>query len=539
MDLYDLQCHRIGPATCPLIRLTVFYWLGYDQRQCDAKMTTIEQAIAARQQGHFEAAEKACRDLIRDEPDNGAALNLLGALLLETGRAAEAEIVIRKCLTIDPESDVALHNLGLALGATGRTDQALHYFARAIANQPDFVNAYYNLGLALQTCGRAEEAAAVYGRAIHIKPDHAHALNNLALIHHGAGRLAEAISLYRRALAADPDIETTRANLGGALLVCGEQEEAAAVFREALARNPRDPLANYSLAQADYQARDIEKSTQKLVTALEGLRARSDWLRHVSSSASQIPIYDIVRYREALGAVTNVLAQAGLEACLFGGTLLGALRDGDFIAFDKDMDFAVDAGVTPTQLDAALSRDRRFRRTTELADDAVIDCYTFNENVAIDFFRLNPDGETIWCGLHWRGQLVKWRHRRFGLQDYFFLGVPTKIPEDPDFFLTEVYGDWRTPNPYFAPWASPNMDGGFPPVARCMAYANIFKAAWSGDQRRAIDLCRQALALDPGNDLVADIRLRMIETQTQPSSGPLSSQGSVLGTLDDAFDNQT
>jgi len=72
-----------------------------------------------------------------------------------------------------------------------------------------------------------------------------------------------------------------------------------------------------------------------------------------------------------------------------------------------------------------------------------------------------------------------------------------------------------------------------------MAYANIFKAAWSGDQRRAIDLCRQALALDPGNDLVADIRLRMIETQTQPSSGPLSSQGSVLGTLDDAFDNQT
>lgn len=265
---------------------------------------------------------------------------------------------------------------------------------------------------------------------------------------------------------------------------------------------------------------------------------RSDWLRHVSASASQIPIYDIARYREALSTVMKALAEAGLDACLFGGTLLGALRDGNFIAFDKDMDFGIDARVTPAQLDAVLSRDPRFRRVTELAEDAMIACYFFNDNVAIDFFRLYADGETIWCGLHWRGQLVKWRHRRFGLRDHEFLGVPTKIPEDPEFFLAEVYGDdWRTPNPYFAAWASPNMDGGFPPVARCLAYANIFKAAWSGDRRRAIDLCRQALALNPGNELVADIRQRVLEAQ--PSSGPSSSQAAVLGTLDDAFDDLT
>jgi Flp pilus assembly protein TadD len=501
-------------------------------------MTMIEQAIAARQQGHFEAAEKACRAIVMDQPDNCPALNLLGVLLLETGRPAEAESVVRKSLELEPDSHAALHNLGLALGATGRPEQALHYFARAIVYRPDFVDAYYNLGLALQTCDRAEEAAAVYGRAIQIKPDHAHALNNLALLHHVAGRSMEAIALYRRALAADPDIETTRANLAGVLFASGEKDEAAAIFREALTRNPRDPLANYSLAQVDFQAQDIVASTQKLVAALEGLRGNDGWLRHVSPSASQIPTYDTARYREALGSVMQLLADAGLEACLFGGTLLGALRDGDFIAFDKDMDFAIDASVTPAQLAAALSRDLRFRRTTGLADDAVLDCYFFNDNVAIDFFRLYPEEETIWCGLHWRGQLVKWRHRRFGLKDHSFLGVPTKIPEDPEFFLVEVYGDdWRTPNPYFAGWASPNMDGGFPPVARCMAYANIFKAAWSGDRLRAVDLCRQALALDPGNILVADIRDRMIAAQ--PASGPSSPQAAVLGTLDDAFDDLT
>jgi hypothetical protein len=117
--------------------------------------------------------------------------------------------------------------------------------------------------------------------------------------------------------------------------------------------------------------------------------------------------------------------------------------------------------------------------------------------------------------------------------------VPTKIPEDPEFFLSEVYGDWRTPNPYFAAWASPNMDGGFPPVARCIAYANIFKAAWSGDRPRAIDLCRQLLALDPGNTLVADIRLRLLAAQERVPSGPSATQGAFLGSLEDAFDNLT
>jgi Tfp pilus assembly protein PilF len=525
------------PATRRFIRLILSCRLCYDQQQCDAKMTTIEQAIAARQQGHFQAAEKACRAIITNQPNNGPALNLLGALLLETGRATEAEIVIRKSLEIDPDSHAALHNLGLVLGATGRPDQAQHYFARAIVKRPDFVDAYYNLGLALQSCGKPEEAAAVYRRTISLQPDHASALNNLALIHHGREQLTEAVALYRRAIAANPDIETTRANLGSALLALGERENANAMFRDALARNPRDPLSNYVLAQVDFLGQDIGESTLKLTAALEGLRERSDWLRHGSPDASRIPAYNMPRYREALSAVMVALAAAGIEACLLCGTLLGAMRDGDFIWFDKDMDFGIDASVTPFQLDAALSRDPRFRRTTGLADDVILPSYRFDDSVAIDFFRLYPEGETLWYGLYWHGQLVKWRHRRFVLQDFIFLGIPTKIPDDHDLYLTEAYGDWRTPNPYFAVWASPNIEGGFPPVSRCIAYANIFKAAWSGDRKRAIDLCDQALALDPDSALVADMRRRMIAAQRQIQPWPSAPQSALLGALDDPFDD--
>ena len=403
--------------------------------------------------------------------------------------------------------------------------------------RPDFVDAYYNLGLALQSCGKIEEAEAVYRRTITLQPRHAAALNNLALIHHDREQLADAVALYREAILADPDIETTRANLAAAYLALGERESAYAIFAEALARNPCDPLANYVLAQVDFLAENIAASTLKITAALEGLQTRSDWLQHSAPDASRIPAYDMPKYREALGAVAGLLTASGIEVCLLCGTLLGATRDGDFIWFDKDMDFGIDASVTPAQLDAALSRDSRFQRKTRLSDDVIVPCYMFDDRVAIDFFRLHPEGETLWYGLYWRGQLVKWRHRRFALRDFVFLGIPTKIPDDPDLYLTEAYGDWRTPNPYFAAWASPNIDDGFPPVSRCIAYANIFKAAWRGDRKRAVDLCAQALALDPGNTLVADIRERMLAAQSPVQPMPSTPQSALLGALDDAFDN--
>jgi hypothetical protein len=307
------------------------------------------------------------------------------------------------------------------------------------------------------------------------------------------------------------------------------------VFDEALERDPRDPLAHYILAQTDYLSGDVAHATEKLLVALDALITRTGWLTHAAAGSRWIPLIDVESFRQALVAVLELTSAAGLDVCLLCGTLLGAIRDGDIIRHDKDIDLGIDASVTPIMLDAVMSKDDRFQRGTSLADDTVVPYYVFN-NIAIDFFRLYREKDLLWYGLTWHGHLVRFRHQPFGLRDFTFLGVPTKIPEDTECYLVEAYGeDWRTPDPYFAAWASPNIIGGLTPVCRCLAYGNIFKAAWSGDASRALRYCEQALALDPGDRRIAALR-DILNTHSARLSAP---QGSFLAAPGDPFDAPT
>ena len=443
--------------------------------------------------------------------------------------------MLRQCLARDASAADTLHNLGLARAAQGHFGEASSLFARAIGQHPGYVSAYYNLALALQADGHVERAAAVYERVIALQPDHAQAWNNLGIIHHGKNDLETACWRYRRALEADPEIETTRANLASALQSLGDASAAAALFDEALRRDPHDPLAHYILAQIDYLSGDVVHATEKLIVALDALITRTGWLTHAAPDSRAIPLIDVESFRQALAAVLELTSAASFDVCLLCGTLLGAIRDGDIIRHDKDIDLGIDAAVTPAMLDAVMSKDDRFQRGTSLADDTVLPYYVY-KNIAIDFFRLYREEDTLWYGLTWRGHLVRYRHQPFGLRDFTFLGVTTKIPEDSECYLVEVYGeDWRTPDPYFAAWASPNIEGGFPPVCRCLAYANIFKAAWSGDAARARRYCEQALALDAGDTRVAALR-DILNTHSARLSMPWSS---FLQTPGDPFDAPT
>jgi Flp pilus assembly protein TadD len=494
----------------------------------------LEKAVVHRRQGRLQASETICRAIIADDPDNQQALQLLGALFLETGRPHEAESVLRKCAAADESSAEVLHNLALSRAAQGELHEAAHLFARAIVLRPDYPSAYYNLALALQAQGEADKAAAVYRRVVALEPNHAEAWNNLGILSHAKGELKEACEHYKRARAANPDVESAGTNLASALRALGDHEGAKAVFDGVLARNPRDPLAHYVLAQIDYIAGDVAHSTEKLALALDALVEKPRWLGHAAPGVRQVPHYDMTRYRQTFEAVVERLNAAKIDFSLLCGTLLGAIRDGDFIRHDKDMDFGIEAAVTPAMIDAALSPDPRFRRTGSLADDNILPSYYFEEYAAIDFFRLYREEDFLWYGLYWGGILVQWRHRAFGYREFTFLGLPVKIPDDSERYLRECYGEnWRTPDPYFATWASPNTVGGFPPVCRCLAYANIFKASWSGDRDRALRYCEQALVLDPQDKRVAALR-DMLRAQ---SSRFGSAQRSVLEALDDPFDN--
>jgi Flp pilus assembly protein TadD len=171
----------------------------------------LRQALASLRAGRAEEAESLLRELLRLQPQDAGARQLLGIVLLELGRPAPA------LLELD------------AVAPLLSTSPALHY----------------NRGIALAALGRLEEAAAAYERACVLKPDLAQAQANAGKVLRALGsRLLEsmqdeaAIAAFERALAHDPASWLAHNQRGVALHRLGRAEEALAAFDSALALRP-------------------------------------------------------------------------------------------------------------------------------------------------------------------------------------------------------------------------------------------------------------------------------------------------------------
>jgi hypothetical protein len=143
-----------------------------------------------------------------------------------------------------------------------------------------------------------------------------------------------------------------------------------------------------------------------------------------------------------LAALSDALSEVGLPHFVSGGTLLGAVRDGDFIPWDWDVEVSVRSEEAVGRLDdavAALSR-HGFSVGAVERDEANLKVVAHREGATFEV-----------RGYRRRGEL---RVRRdFRTRERFFAGAaevtlrgrtyPCLGPVDE--YLADRYGDWRTP----------------------------------------------------------------------------------------------
>ena len=232
----------------------------------------MQKAIHHHQNGNIQQAELIYREVLKVEPKNVYALNLLGVIAKQTGQYELAVRLFRKALKIKPNFEeaynnlgntflklenqdeaagcfrhalainpyrAAIHNnLGNVLNERGQVNEAAACYRKALALEPNYANAYNNLGKLLKNQGDLDQAAACYRKALAIKPDLVEACNNLGNVLNEQGQLSAAIASYKKAVALKPDYAKAYNNLGRVLKDQGRLDEAIAVFRKALALGP-------------------------------------------------------------------------------------------------------------------------------------------------------------------------------------------------------------------------------------------------------------------------------------------------------------
>ena len=230
----------------------------------------IDLALRHHAAGRLSEAESIYQRILQTDPNQPAALHLLGVIAHQMGKNDVAVDLITKALAIAPSLAEAQSNLGLALQGLGRLEEAVASYRKALAIKPDYAEAHNNLGNALTELGQSEEAVASFCKALAIRPNYAEAHNNLGIALHGLGKINEAVASYHKSLAIAPDYADALYNLCEAFEGANDTEGLRETVNKARQNCPEDP--RFALREAQLLKRDGEYESARAVleTAGEG-----------------------------------------------------------------------------------------------------------------------------------------------------------------------------------------------------------------------------------------------------------------------------
>ncbi|MFM0741119.1 tetratricopeptide repeat protein [Paraburkholderia xenovorans] len=233
----------------------------------------LRQAVALQQNGALADAEALYREILELKPRHFEALQLLGAISLQTGRIVEGIDLLNKALAINAKQAPLHSNLAYALNVQQRFADALASADRALSIQPKFPDALNNRGNAQAGLNRSLDALASFDRALSLTPAFAQAWNNRACVLRDLGRPADALASCDQALALQPGYPDAWSNRGNALSDLNQPEEAERSYRRALELAPgfADAWNNLGLTQID-----LNQHTQALQSYERALAANPD-----------------------------------------------------------------------------------------------------------------------------------------------------------------------------------------------------------------------------------------------------------------------
>jgi predicted O-linked N-acetylglucosamine transferase (SPINDLY family) len=364
----------------------------------------MQNAWRLHQAGNLSEAARLYQEVLRANPRNFNALQLLGFVHFQRGEFSDAERIMEKAIRINPSSVDALYNRGCALQALDRPKEALQCFGKALTVKPDFVPAHINRGNVLSQMERYDEALVSYDKALSLQPDAAEALVNRGNVLLELKRPADALSGYERALALEPGNAILWNNRGSALLELGRHQEAVASFDKALALTPNavdalenrgnalmnlkrnaDALADFERAlrleprnmRALYNRAALLKNEKRLDQALAGFDAA---LAIDPAFAEALigrgnTLVDLKRYEEALAAFNEALRHnpRNPDALSNRANALTWMKRYDLALADSDRAIEIDPNYASAwhNRGSALSGLRRYAEALPCYDKAL------------------------------------------------------------------------------------------------------------------------------------------------------------------------
>jgi tetratricopeptide (TPR) repeat protein len=221
-------------------------------------------------------AEELFEQVVKAMPDFAPGHAHLGLLYLQLGRTQEAVPELEEALRLDPgRADVAsalahfLRDKAKASSASGNWDNALSLLVEARKYAPDNPDVQYELGRAALKLSLYDDAIEAFQQTLKLRKDDVLATYYLGFTLMDRARFDDARQQFSRYVELRPDDPSGYGAMGMALAGLGRSDEARAQFERSIALAPTLGESYYRLGLLDIDAGDYDLASKELHKALE------------------------------------------------------------------------------------------------------------------------------------------------------------------------------------------------------------------------------------------------------------------------------
>lgn len=245
---------------------------------CSSDTRLFKEAQMATSKGNFTQAIQLYTRLLKQQPQNAAALANRGLLWerLPVKNAQEraknrsyAEQDYLKSIEANPNLPETYNNLGALYVDTGRNMDAAFYLTEALARNPRYFTAYMNRALAYYRLGRTSSALADFNSAFKLRQDEPLLFLNRGLTYFALGQYESAVDDYTYMMSLDPDNARPYLERARAFIKMGYPANAYADLEEAVTIKPTYALAYYYMGDLMYRKGEKDYALGLLVKSKE------------------------------------------------------------------------------------------------------------------------------------------------------------------------------------------------------------------------------------------------------------------------------
>jgi tetratricopeptide (TPR) repeat protein len=257
-------------------------------RRLNSKISSLlTKGYSSQKEGDLSAAEESYLEVLRHDPNNEYAHNLMGVICLRSRRYSEAVNHLTTALTVNSRDPQTHNNLGLAFKELRQFPSARKSFESSVAldaSQPETLN---NLGNVLAALADHEAAIRMFESALALNGKYVDCLNNLCVSLREVGRLDHALQVVDHALRVDPSCSLSHANRGEVLLQSAQYEQAHDSLSRAIQLDG-NLITKLHLSTTQKQLGDTEKAKRTLLEILQTEPRNAEALSHLGVLQEQL-----------------------------------------------------------------------------------------------------------------------------------------------------------------------------------------------------------------------------------------------------------